>query len=122
MRVAFGDVMKEMFHSQFTEIPVSPKPIEAYQKYGQALRDIDPLVFVRPTIGAVLSHRNWREQTFPDEPMSYIFTDVRQPNELEAFKQLGGVVVRIFADQNEQAQEKHRYFQRQFQIIPANYF
>jgi len=102
-RVAFGDVLKEQFHSIFTEIPVSPKPIKEYVEYGQALRSIDPLVFVRPTLGAVLSHRNWREQTFPDEPMSYIFTDIRQQNEMNAFKKLGGVVVRVFTDECEQS-------------------
>lgn len=102
-RVAFGDVLKEQFHSIFTEIPVSPKPIKEYVEYGQALRSIDSLVFIRPTIGAVLSHRNWREQTFPDEPMSYIFTDVRQPNELEAFLKLGGVVVRVATSEKEQS-------------------
>lgn len=95
-RVAFGDTMKEDFHQLFPHIPVSPKPIELYQKFGQSLREIDEDIFIRKTIGAVLQHKSQLGIYGIDLP-SYIYTDVRQPNEYEAVKKQGCILIRVNA-------------------------
>lgn len=95
-RVAYGDTMKRMFHNDFPMIPATPKPISLYQKYN-FMREIDSEVFVRPTIGDVLTHKNTLAQYGLNVP-AYIFTDVRQLNEHQACEQLGCVFVRVEAD------------------------
>ncbi|MHA4169932.1 nucleoside/nucleotide kinase family protein [Bacillus cereus] len=94
-RIAFGDAMKEMFHLANPNVPRSPKPIQEYINYGTTMREKDPEVFVRPTMSKL-----WFEQALDkgnDRTRSYVFTDVRQPNELEAVKEAGFKIIRVFA-------------------------
>lgn len=94
-RIAFGDAMKEMFHLANPNVPRSPKPTFKYIKYGTAMRKEDPEVFIKPTMSKL-----WFEQALDkgnDRTRSYVFTDVRQPNELEAVKEAGFKIVRVFA-------------------------
>lgn len=96
-RIAFGDAMKEMFHLAHPNVPRSPKPIAEYIRYGTAEREKDSEVFVRPTMSKL-----WFEQALDrgnDRTRSYVFTDVRQPNELAAVKEAGFKIVRVFASE-----------------------
>jgi hypothetical protein len=82
-RKAFGDPLKEKLFEVIPDLPKEPKPVEAMVIFGQACRQIDPDIWVKYTIGNVLRERDFRAQHGVDIP-SYVFTDVRQPNELEA--------------------------------------
>lgn len=96
-RIAFGDAMKEMYHLAHPNVPRSPKPIAEYIRFGTAEREKDPEVFVRPTMSKL-----WFEQALDrgnDRTRSYVFTDVRQPNELAAVKGSGFKIVRVFASE-----------------------
>jgi hypothetical protein len=93
-RVAFGDVMKENFFRTFPHIPAEPKPTAQLIEYGQAMRNIDPNVWVRPTMNRIRHHNDIRAQAGLDMP-AHIFTDIRQPNEYEAVKNSGAVMVKI---------------------------
>jgi hypothetical protein len=98
-RIAFGDVLRDRFHETFPWIPREPKPVEHYQKYGQAMREIDPDVWVHPTMARMQVRKDLLTQAGLQVP-SFIATDVRQPNELEALKKAGFVVVYIHAHEN----------------------
>jgi hypothetical protein len=98
-RSAFGDVMKERFFETFPWIPQEPKPIALLQQYGQAMREIDPDVWVRPTMARIKVKEDILAQHGLDIP-SFIFTDVRQPNELQACIDAGCVIVYIHAHEN----------------------
>lgn len=94
-RIAFGDAMKEMYHLANPCMPRSPKPIQEYIDYGTNMREKDPEIFIRPTMSKL-----WFEQALDkgnDTQRSYVFTDVRQPNELEVVKKAGFKIVRVFA-------------------------
>ncbi|PEL23436.1 hypothetical protein COL55_13315 [Bacillus toyonensis] len=96
-RIAFGDAMKEMYHLAHPNVPRSPKPIAEYIRYGTAEREKDSEVFVRPTMSKL-----WFEQALDkgnDRTRSYVFTDVRQPNELAAVKEAGFKIIRVFASE-----------------------
>lgn len=95
-RVAFGDVMKESFYERFPHIPKDPKPIDLLQKYGQAMREIDPDVWVRPTMNRKQLKADILAQAGLMVP-SFVFTDIRQPNEYQAVKDSGAFMVKIEA-------------------------
>jgi hypothetical protein len=98
-RVAFGDTMKERFFQTFPWIPKEPKPIAELIEYGQSMRGIDEDVWVRPTMARLKVARDILAQHGLNVP-SAIFTDVRQPNELEACIALGCKIVYIHAHEN----------------------
>lgn len=97
-RIAFGDAMKGMFRNTYPWIPTEPKPIELLQKFGQSLRSIDEDVFVKPTMSKL-----WFDQQLCKgqalELPTYVFTDVRQPNEFQAVRDAGFVTVRLEASE-----------------------
>jgi hypothetical protein len=95
-RVAFGDVMKESFYERFPHIPKDPKPIDLLQKYGQAMREIDPDVWVRPTMNRKQLRADILAQAGLMVP-SFVFTDIRQPNEYQAVKDSGAFMVKVEA-------------------------
>jgi hypothetical protein len=98
-RLAFGDVMKERFHEVFPWIPREPKPIGLYQKFGQMMRELDPDVWVRPTMARMQVRKDLLTQAGLLVP-SFVATDVRQPNELEALEKAGFTIVYIHAHEN----------------------
>lgn len=95
-RVAFGDILKESFHKHFPDIPREPKPTDKLIAYGQALREIDPDVWVRPTMSRVQMRKNSLTRANLQVP-SFVYTDIRQPNEYEAVKRSGAFMVRVEA-------------------------
>jgi hypothetical protein len=94
-RVAFGDPLKQKLFEVIPDLPREPKPVEAMVIFGQACRKIDPDIWVKYTIGNVLRQIDFHKNAGLRVP-TYVFTDVRQPNELEACqKQLDCITVRI---------------------------
>lgn len=92
-RIAYGDAMKEMFHLENPDIPRVPKRADLYQQYGQAIREKDPDIFVRPTMSKL-----WFEQQLDKSHKRksiYICTDVRQQNEYDALKKAGFKFVKV---------------------------
>lgn len=95
-RVAFGDVMKEYFFDTFPNIPKEPKPTKLLQLYGEAMREIDPYVWVDKTMNRVRVKMDIYKN-FGVEPRALVFTDIRNSYEYDAVKQLGAVMVKIEA-------------------------
>jgi dephospho-CoA kinase len=95
-RVAFGDIMKESFHQRFPNIPKIPKPIKQLQHYGEAMRAIDPYVWVRPTMARTRVRADILAQAGLDTP-TFVFTDIRNIYEYQAVKDSGAFMVRIKA-------------------------
>lgn len=96
-RVAFGDCMKEMAHLEHPEVPRSPKPISFYQEYGQRKRSTDEDIFVNATMSKI-----WFEQQLDksnERQRTYVVTDVRQPNEYQAMRDAGFVIVKVHASE-----------------------
>jgi hypothetical protein len=98
-RVAFGDPMKEHFFMTFPNIPREPKPIELLQKYGQSMRAIYNNVWVDKAMAYVDKRTQELAQAGLRVP-TFVFTDVRQPNEFEAVKKAGFITVRIEAPEH----------------------
>lgn len=95
-RVAFGDFMKKHFFETFPNIPREPKPIGLLQKYGQSMRAIYNNVWVDKAM-AYMEKRSEELSRAGLRVPTFIVTDVRQPNEYEAVRNAGFVVVRIEA-------------------------
>jgi dephospho-CoA kinase len=95
-RVAFGDIMKEKFFELFPHIPKNPKPTRELIHFGEAMRDIDPLVWVRPTMARAFHLETLRERNGLD-PVTYVFSDIRNIHEYEAVLKMGATMVKIEA-------------------------
>lgn len=95
-RVAFGDVMKESFFERFPHIPKEPKPTKLLQQYGEAMREIDPYVWVRPTMNRKQLRADMLAQAGLMVP-TFVFTDIRNIYEYNAVKDSGAIMVRIDA-------------------------
>ncbi|AYP68754.1 deoxynucleoside monophosphate kinase [Bacillus phage vB_BpsS-36] len=98
-RVAFGDIMKERFYELFPLIPPEPKPISELVAFGQSMRAIDNDVWVRPTMARMKVRTDILAQA-GFTPPAFIVTDIRQPNEYEACKRAGMVMVKVHADES----------------------
>lgn len=95
-RVAFGDSLKQEFHRLFPHIPKEPKPIDQLVLFGQSMRAIYPNIWVDRTMkhcGHVRMHFNSNGLLSP----SFVFTDIRQPNEFKAVHDMGAFTVRVEA-------------------------
>lgn len=75
-------------------------PRKLYQSIGKNLRRIHPNIFVNgmfvhytKTNMQCIAHNRFRNE-YPD----WVITDVRFPNEVEAIKKRGGIVVRLLRD------------------------
>lgn len=83
---AFGDELKRYYHELFGE--TDAKPREGYQWFGQTMRERDPDVWVRKCLDRIA----WDEDV-----VNAVITDVRQPNEYDALKEAGYVLIRVEA-------------------------
>jgi dephospho-CoA kinase len=97
-RVAFGDAMKEHFFKTFPNIPREPKPIKQLQQYGQSMRAIYENVWVDKAMAYIERRTQELAQAGLRVP-TFVFTDVRQPNEYKAVREAGFIVVRIEASE-----------------------
>lgn len=100
-RIAFGDSMKGMFSNSFPWIPMDPKPIQLLQQFGQSMRAIDEDVFIKPTLSKLWFEKMLaKNNNYSYKQKSYVFTDVRQPNEYEAaVTEAGFIPVRVYASE-----------------------
>jgi hypothetical protein len=101
-RVAFGDIMKERFHQSFPHIPKDPKPIQELITYGEAMRQIDSHVWVRPTMNRVRLRKDILSQAGLPVP-TFVYTDIRNIYEYEAVKNSGALMIKIEAKEEVRA-------------------
>ncbi|KFN04147.1 hypothetical protein D0U04_13725 [Bacillus clarus] len=93
----YSAVLKDEFHRLFPHIPRDPKPRAYYQKFGQWLREIDPDIWVKMTMGKV------HEDCFEDalNKVNYkpkvLVNGVRQPNEYQRLRDEGFIIIRVNA-------------------------
>lgn len=93
----FSAVLKDEFHRLFPNIPRDPKPRAYYQKFGQWLREIDPDIWVKMTMG------NVHEYCFKDalnkvnHKPKVLVNGVRQPNEFNRLRDEGFTIIRVNA-------------------------
>ncbi|WP_207732391.1 AAA family ATPase [Heliobacterium chlorum] len=84
---AFGGAIRNLCKELFPNADEDGKPRELYQNVGQALRDIDPDVWVNYVL------RQIERETGPDDDI--VITDLRQWNEYFALLKSGFYVGRI---------------------------
>ncbi|WP_207708735.1 nucleoside/nucleotide kinase family protein [Heliobacterium mobile] len=87
-RFAFGDGVRAVTHLIYPDIQNSgTKPRSLYQQIGQALRQIDPAVWLNYTLKEINASTN------PFD--SIVISDLRQPNEYKALLNNGFTIVRV---------------------------
>lgn len=93
----FSAVLKDEFHRLFPHIPRDPKPRAYYQKFGQWLREIDPDIWVKITMGNV--HKYCFEDSLNNvnHKPKVLVNGVRQPNEYQRLKDEGFTLIRVSA-------------------------
>ncbi|AMR60090.1 phosphate mevalonate kinase [Bacillus phage Leo2] len=94
-QISFGKHLKHHFHSTFPDIPMEPKPVKELIEYGQAMRKIDPDVWIKK---ARLEMANIR--AFNNPRRSLVNTDCRQQNEYDFLKAQGFIFVRVDTSQS----------------------
>ncbi|QOT13711.1 adenylate kinase (plasmid) [Paenibacillus sp. JNUCC32] len=93
-RFAFGDELKRDFHRRYPEVPREPKPRAGYQFHGQFMREqIDEDIWVNRCLAEIArTSHNYAGFTF-----RAVISDLRQPNEFQACKLQGFVIIRVTA-------------------------
>ncbi|PEE49762.1 hypothetical protein COL16_28855 [Bacillus cereus] len=93
----FSAVLKDEFHRLFPHIPRDPKPRAYYQKFGQWLREIDPDIWVKMTMGNV--HKYCFEDSLNkvNHKPKVLVNGVRQPNEYQQLLEEGFILIRVNA-------------------------
>ncbi|WP_207732372.1 AAA family ATPase [Heliobacterium chlorum] len=86
-KFAFGDAIRNLCKELFPSADQDGKPRELYQNVGQALRDVDPDVWVNYVL------RQIERETGPDDDI--VITDLRQWNEYFSVLEAGFDVVKI---------------------------
>ncbi|WP_144498213.1 hypothetical protein [Bacillus paralicheniformis] len=97
-RYAFGDAMKEKFYEIFPDIPREPKPIKAMIDFGEAMRKIDPYVWVKPTMN-IMKRRKYELAQAGLQVPSFVVTDVRNWEEYRACKDAGFTMVKVWSSE-----------------------
>lgn len=97
-RYAFGDAMKEKFYSVFPDMPREPKPTKAMIEFGEAMRKIDPFVWVKPTMNKMNTRKYELAQAGLNVP-SFVITDVRNWEEYNTCKNAGFTMVKVLASE-----------------------
>lgn len=113
MQFAFGDELKRYAHELFGEPAPDEKPRELYQWFGQTMRERDPDIWVRKCFEAIELDRDSIPEylrraheyvtngevvlSVPARPFRAVVSDVRQPNEYDALKSAGYVLIRVEA-------------------------
>jgi dephospho-CoA kinase len=95
-RVAFGDAMKRCAHEAFPWVSEFSKPRSLYQNYAQAIRQIEPDVWIKHAERAVKGAIDFRVNTGA-EKVGVVITDLRQPNEYEWARANGFTIIRVTA-------------------------
>lgn len=93
---AFGDELKAEFHRTYPDIPRDPKPRAGYQEYGQRIRrERGESIWINACLGAIDYQR--RYAAYEQRPFRAVIGDVRQPNEYQALKSAGYLLIRVEA-------------------------
>lgn len=93
----FSAVLKDEFHRLFPQIPLDPKPRAYYQKFGQWLREIDPDIWVKMTMGKVHEYCFEDALNKTNYKPKVLVNGLRQPNEYQCLKDEGFVFIRVSA-------------------------
>ncbi|HHT7127804.1 hypothetical protein [Bacillus cereus] len=93
----FSVVLKDEFHRLFLHISRNPKPRAYYQKFGQWLREIDPDIWVKMTMGKVHEYCFEDALNKVNHKPRVLVNGVRQPNEYQRLKEEGFVIIRVNA-------------------------
>lgn len=93
----FSAVLKNEFHRLFPHIPRDPKPRAYYQKFGQWLREIDPDIWVKLTMGKVHEYCFEDALNKVNHKSKVLVNGVRQPNEYQRLRDESFVVIRVNA-------------------------
>ncbi|EJV61780.1 hypothetical protein IEO_03075 [Bacillus wiedmannii] len=93
----FSAVLKDEFHRLFPHIPRDPKPRAHYQKFGQWLREIDPDIWVKMTMGKVHEYCFEDALNKVNHKSKVLVNGVRQPNEYQRLKDEGFIIIRVNA-------------------------
>ncbi|ANS49296.1 hypothetical protein BM86_08405 [Bacillus thuringiensis] len=91
----FSAVLKDEFHRLLPHIPRDPKPRAYYQKFGQWLREIDPDIWVKMTMGKVHEYCFEDSLNKVNHKPKVLVNGVRQPNEYRCLKDEGFVIIRV---------------------------
>ncbi|KZE04145.1 hypothetical protein B4117_4315 [Bacillus mycoides] len=91
----FSAVLKDEFHRLFPHIPRDPKPRAYYQKFGQWLREIDPDIWVKMTMGKVHGYCFEDSLNKVNHKSKVLVNGVRQPNEYQRLKDEGFTIIRV---------------------------
>lgn len=93
--IAFADTLKDSFHEMFPNIPRDPKPRMEYEKYGQAMRDIDADVWIHKVANRVRWNEVFDAEYGTDNGI--VITDLRKPNEADWCRANGFKIVNVTA-------------------------
>ncbi|PHE12659.1 hypothetical protein COF41_25715 [Bacillus toyonensis] len=93
----FSAVLKDEFHRLFPHIPLDPKPRAYYQKFGQWLREVDPDIWVKMTMGKVHEYCFEDALNKTNHKPKVLVNGLRQPNEYQCLKDEGFVFIRVSA-------------------------
>lgn len=101
---AFGDELKRYYHELFG--PSDTKPRKGYQTFGQFCRELDSEIWVRKCFANIEARRAafakmhsliYVKPPLKLKPFRAVISDLRQPNEYEALKSAGYVIIRVTA-------------------------
>lgn len=104
-KLAFGDELKFHIHRICPDLPTDPKPREAYEIFGKAMRDIDTDFWVKQLESVYLgmitdSHIKDSNVVITDlhiKDLNVVITDLRQPNEAKWCRENGFKIVYVHA-------------------------
>ena len=80
--IKFSKGITEIIENYLPEVASKGKDRYAYQVIGQSLREIDPLIWVKYSIGKAIGD-------------NVIITDLRQQNEYEYLKEHGFIIIKV---------------------------
>lgn len=92
-RLAFGDQLRFHVHRLCPDLPTDPKPREAYEIFGKAMRDIDQDFWVKELDYVYKNMSN----DLHIRDLNVVITDLRQPNELKWCRENGFKIVYVHA-------------------------
>lgn len=98
-RLSFADELKGVADRLFRGSPIydtetGHKPRRLYQDFGQAMRALDPDVWIRRVDSAMRAHEDFRSHK------GVVIDDLRQPNEYDWARENGFTIIRVNANED----------------------
>ena len=97
-RFAFGDWIRKICYALYPKQFADSKPRALLQQFGQMARKFDEDVWIKRTLTDIEiegSHLKYRKS-----PLCPVISDLRQPNEYDALKREGFVIIRVTAPED----------------------